>query len=204
MQRLRIDKKKLRPLTPTKNAFASLIRSIIYQQLSGKAAASIERKFFGLFDPKALTAQSIRGTVLQTKWPKPEDVLRLTDAQLRSAGISAQKAAYLRDLAAKFADKTIAPKLFPKMSDEEIIEHLTRVKGIGTWTAHMFLIFAINRPNVLPVGDLGIKKGFQKAFRLRTMPDEKKMRLLAKPYEGEHTYLSLYLWGVVDEGAGDW
>jgi DNA-3-methyladenine glycosylase II len=204
-KKLTIDKGKLRPLKPSKNAFASLMRSVIYQQLSGKAAASIERKFFALFDPAVLKKTSVRGTVIATKFPKPEAVLKLTDAQFRSAGVSGQKAKYLRDLAAKFLDGTIIPKKFPKMSDDEIIEHLTRVKGIGVWTAHMFLIFALNRPNVLPVGDLGVRKGFQKAFRLRALPDERKMRTLAKAHEGEHTYLALHLWSVVDDaGESTW
>ena len=84
------------------------------------------------------------------------------------------------------------------MSDDEIREHLIAVKGIGRWTADMFLMFALNRPNVLPVGDLAIQKGFMKAFGLRAMPDEKKMRKLAAEYEGDHTQLSLYLWHIID------
>jgi DNA-3-methyladenine glycosylase II len=198
IKKLKINKKKLRKLTPSKNAFASLMRSIIYQQLSGKAAAAIERKFFGLFDPRALNATHKRGTLLPTKFPKPEEVLKLTDAQLKSAGLSGQKTAYLRDLSTKFLDGTIIPKKFPNMTDDEIIEHLTRVKGIGIWTAHMFLIFALNRKDVLPVGDLGIKKGFQKAFGLRKLPSEKKMHKLAEPHRGKRTELTLYLWQILD------
>lgn len=197
-QKLRIDRKKLRKLEPSRSPFASLMRSIIYQQLSGKAAAAIERKFFGLFDAKALAATNARGALLPVKFPKPEQVLKLSDAKFRIAGVSAQKAGYLRDLAAKFDDGTIEPKKFPKMSDQEIIEHLTRVKGIGAWTAHMFLIFALNRPDVLPVGDLGVRKGFQKAFGLRSLPDEKKMLLLAAPHAGRRTELTLHLWGILD------
>ena len=187
MEKLPIRNKNIRKLLPSKNAFASLARSIIYQQLSGKAAASIEKKFLGLF---------------KGKFPKPQEVLELTDAQFQSAGVSAQKRGYLRDLAAKFLDGTIVPRKFPKMTDEEIREHLIAVKGIGRWTADMFLMFALNRPNVLPLGDLGIKKGFQKAFKLRTLPDEKKMLKLAADYEGDHTQLSLYLWHMLDN-SGD-
>jgi DNA-3-methyladenine glycosylase II len=184
MKKLDIYHKSVRKLSPSKNAFASLSRSIIYQQISGKAAASIEKKFLGLFPNK--------------KFPKPEDVLKLSDAQFQSAGISPQKRGYLRDLATKFLDKTISPKQFPKLSDEEIREHLIRVKGIGRWTVDMFLMFALNRPNVLPVGDLAIQKGFKIAFKLKTIPDEKKMRKLARDYVGEHTQLSLYLWSILD------
>lgn len=183
--KIRINKNKLKKLEPTKDAFASLVRSIIYQQLSGKAATSILNKFISLWPKK--------------KFPKPEDVLRLTDKQFKSVGVSAQKAGYLRDLSAKFIDGTINPKKFSKMSDIEIEEHLVQVKGIGTWTAHMFLIFALNRPDVLPTGDLAIRKGFMKAFSLHTAPSHAKMVELAKQHEGERTYLSLYLWGIMDE-----
>ncbi|HWA32083.1 MAG TPA: DNA-3-methyladenine glycosylase 2 family protein [Candidatus Paceibacterota bacterium] len=199
MKKLKINPKKLRKLSPSKNHFASLARSIIYQQLSGASAAAIERKFFGLFDPKVLNMKGKRGKLLPAKFPKPAQVLKLTDAQFKSAGLSGQKMSYMRDLARKFIDGTIEPKKFPKMTDEEIIEHLTAVKGIGVWTAHMFLIFALNRPDVLPVGDLGIKKGFQRAFKLRKLPDEEKMRKLAKPHAGEHTALSLHLWAIADD-----
>lgn len=190
-KKLKIHHKSIRTLTPSKNPFASLARSIIYQQISGKAAASIEKKFVALFHGK--------------KFPKPEDVLKLTDAQFQSAGVSPQKRGYLRDLAQKFLDKTISPKKFPKMSDEEIREHLIAVKGIGRWTADMFLIFSLNRPNVLPVGDLAIRKGFQKAFGLRTIPNDVKMMKLAAEYEGSHTQLALYLWHIQDNSeTGIW
>ncbi len=198
MKKLKINKKKLRALTPSKNAFSSLVRSIIYQQLSGKAAASIERKFFGIYHPELLTATSKRGTLLGKKFPTPLQVLSTKDGVLRAAGLSRGKIVYIKDLASKFEDGTIQPKKFPKMSDEEIIEHLVRVKGIGVWTAHMFLIFALNRPNVLPIGDLAIRKGFQKAFSLRKTPTEKKMYELARAHEGEHTALALHLWDIVD------
>lgn len=204
MKQVVVDKRTLRKLEPTNNAFASLSRSIIYQQLSGKAAASIERKFFGLFHPKALTTKSKRGSLLHVRFPKPHDVLNAPEEQLRSAGLSRPKISYLKDLASKFLDGTINPKLFATMSDEEIIEHLTKVKEIGVWTAHMFLIFALNRPDILPTGDLAIRKGFMKAFGLRTMPSEAKMIALAKEHAGNRTYLSLHLWKLMDGGDGDW
>lgn len=184
-KKIAINKRKLRRLEPTKNPFQSLVRSIIYQQLSGKAAGSILNKFVSLWPNK--------------KFPTPEDVLKLSDAKFKSAGVSAQKVTYLRDLASKFIDGTINPKKFKKMSDLEIEEHLVQVKGIGTWTAHMFLIFALNRPDVLPTGDLAIRKGFMKAFGLRSVPSHEKMVKLAKAHAGERTYLSLHLWGMMDE-----
>ena len=188
VKKLSIDKKKLKALEPTKNPFQSLVRSIIFQQLSGRAAASILKKFIALYKPK--------------KFPKPQDVLNTSDKKLRSVGLSRGKIIYIRDLANKFLDMTINPKLFPQMTDDEIIEHLVAVKGIGPWTAHMFLIFALNRPDVLPTGDLAIRKGFMKAFNLRAMPTEKKMHLLAAAHAGERTYLSLYLWAILDDAAG--
>lgn len=180
---------KKRNLTPTKNAFQALARSIIYQQLSGKAAGTIYARFVALW---------------KKKFPKPEDVIGISEEQMRGAGLSRGKITYLKDLAAKFIDGTINPKHFPKMSDQEIIDHLTQVKGIGVWTAHMFLIFSLNRPDILPVGDLAIKKGFMKAFGLRKMPTEAKMIALAKDHIGNRTYLSLHLWKLMDEGTGDW
>jgi DNA-3-methyladenine glycosylase II len=175
-----------RKLAPTLNPFLSLARSIVGQQISVKAAASINARLLSLFGKRK---------------PSPALLLSFSDEQLRRAGLSKGKVIYLRDLAHKFLDKTIDPKRFPEMSDTEIKDHLIQVKGIGPWTADMFLIFALNRPNILPVGDLAIKKGFQKAFNLRSMPDEKKMRMLAREHEGEHTNLSLYLWQILDENA---
>lgn len=167
------------------NAFRSLAESIIYQQLSGKAAATIEKHFVALYYPK--------------KFPAPDDLLATPVPLLRSAGLSNQKANYLIDLARKFKDKTVDPKHFHLMSDEAISEHVIRVKGIGQWTADMFLIFALNRPNILPTGDLGIQKGAQIFFALRRLPTPEQLRKLAKPFDGHHTVFSLYLWKLADE-----
>ncbi len=181
--KLKIDKKKLRKISPTKNPFLSLASSIIYQQISTKAGDSIFAKFRKLFGRSKIT---------------PEKFLKLTTLQLKSAGISPQKLGYLTDLAQKFSEKKINHKNFHKMSDMEVKEHLLQVKGIGPWTADMFLIFALNRKDILPVGDLGTKKGFQKAFGLKSLPSESKMLKLAKPHMGERTDLTLYLWGILD------
>jgi DNA-3-methyladenine glycosylase II len=182
-KKLKIDKKKIRKITPSKNHFLSLASSIIYQQISTRAGDSIYKKFTALFGRKK---------------PTPEYFLKITKAKLKSAGVSPQKAGYLKDLVNKFLDKTINHKNFHKMTDGEVKEHLIQVKGIGPWTADMFLIFALNRPDILPVGDLGTKKGFQKAFNLKKLPTEKQMLQLAKPHKGEHTLLTLYLWDILD------
>src|SRR3989344_5480902 len=148
------------------DAFQSLAEAIVYQQLSGKAAATILKRFVALFPKK--------------KFPAPEDVLKVKTEKMRAAGLSGQKAAYLKDLAAKFKDGTINPKLFSTMSDAEIVEHVVAVKGIGEWTAQMFLMFTLARPDVLPTGDLGIQKGFQKMFGLKKKPSPKQMQKLAE------------------------
>jgi len=166
-------------------AFQSLCESIIFQQLSGKAAGTILARFVALFPKK--------------KFPTPEDVLKIKTEKLRSAGLSGQKSAYLKDLAEKFKDGTIDPKLFPKMSDAEIIEHVMAVKGIGEWTAQMFLMFTLARPDVLPTGDLGIQKGFQKLFALRNRPSPKQMEKLASGWAGHRTVACMYLWSLQDE-----
>ena len=166
------------------NVFEALLRSIVYQQLSGKAAATIHSRIVALFpDGK----------------PTPEALLKIRRPRLRKAGLSAQKVGYVRDLAQKCLDGTIDQKLFPKMTSTEIIEHVTAVKGIGEWTAHMLLIFSLNRLDILPVGDLGIRKGFQIVYGLKELPDAKKMEKLAKDWRQHASVASWYLWRVADE-----
>ena len=165
--------------------FEALCRSIIYQQLSGKAAGTIHGRFLLLF-PK--------------KKPTPRLLLQHEREVLRGAGLSNQKTNYLYDLAQKFSDGFITPEKFSDMTDEEIREHLVAVKGIGIWTADMFLMFTLGRPDVLPTLDLGIKKGFQKFFTLQELPDEKKMKKLAKDWHPYCTIACTYLWKLADEG----
>ena len=118
---------------------------------------------------------------------------------MRSAGLSAQKVSYIKDLAVKFSDGTIEHRALHKMTTLDLIEHLIQVKGVGVWTVHMLLIFTLNRPDVLPTGDLGIRKGFQSLYRLKTLPDHKKMESLAKPWRAHASVASWYLWKVADE-----
>ncbi len=165
-------------------AFQSLAEAIIYQQLSGKAADTILKRFVALFPDK--------------KFPTPDDVLKIKTEKLRAAGLSGQKASYIKDLASKFEDGTINPKLFKKMSDEEIIAHVVAVKGIGEWTAQMFLMFTLHRPDILPTGDLGIQKGFKMLFKLKTLPSPERMERLARSWEGHRTLACMYLWRLLD------
>lgn len=183
----KLDKRKIkRRLVLSKNHFLSLAGSIIYQQISTKAGDAIYARFIKLFGRRK---------------PNPENFLSISDVNLRSAGLSPQKISYLRDLAQKFKNKSLSnsEEYWNSLNDEEVKESLVRVKGIGPWTADMFLIFALNRPNVLPVGDLGIKNGFKKVFGLRNLPSERKMMILAKPYTGKRTLLALFLWQSLDE-----
>lgn len=166
--------------------FRSLVRSIVYQQVTGKAAASILAKFVALFS-------DIEG------FPTPAQVLKKSVDELRSAGLSGQKTAYVRDLAEKFLDGTIDPSSFNQMSNDEIIEHVVRVKGVGVWTAHMFLMTTLKRPDILPTGDLGIQKGFQIVYKLRSLPTPAKMEKLAKPWRMYASSAAWYLWRAADE-----
>ncbi len=164
--------------------FGSITRSITYQQISGKAAGAIYARFAKLFPRKT---------------PTPERLLKLSDAELRACGFSSQKIKYLRDAALKFADGTINPRRFPKMTSAEIIEHFVQIQGVGTWTAHMVLIFTLHRLDILPTGDLGIRKGFQKIYRLKSLPSHAEMEKLAEDWREHASVASWYLWRVVDE-----
>lgn len=167
------------------DVYIALTRAIIYQQLSGKAAATIYGRYAALF---------------KAGKPDCKEFFTKKPEVLRAAGLSSQKLTYLYDLSEKFRAGFITPKKFPGMSDQEIREHLVAVKGIGVWTADMFLMFTLGRPDVLPTLDLGIKKGFQKLFNLKAMPDRDKMEKLAKDWAPYRTVASWYLWRLADEG----
>lgn len=165
-------------------AFQSLAEAIIYQQLSGKAADTINSRFKKLWPKK--------------KFPTPDDVLKIKIEKLRSVGLSGQKSNYLKDLAAKFKDGTVNEKQFEQMTDVEIIVHVTAVKGVGLWTAQMFLMFTLGRPDVLPTGDLAIQKAFKKVFNLRGLPSPEKMEKLSNVWTGHRTVACFYLWRMLD------
>lgn len=169
--------------TASRSLFSALLRSIVYQQVSGHAARAIHARVVALFPSGK---------------PTPEQLLKIRALRLRKAGLSVAKIAYVRDLAKKCLDGTINEKQFPKMSSQEIIDHLVAVKGIGEWTAQMMLIFKLYRLDILPVGDLAIRKGFQKVYRLKKEPDKKTMERLAAPWRAYATVASWYLWRVMD------
>ncbi len=162
--------------------FSSVAEAIVYQQLNGKAAITIFKRF------AALAGEPIT----------PEGILKLTDAQLRSVGLSKQKSAYLKDLAAKTASGLLDFSRLPEFSDEEVIKHLTQVKGIGVWTAHMFLMFSLRRPNVLPTGDYGVQVAVKKHYRKRKLPKPKDMEKIARAWEPYRSVACWYMWRSLD------
>lgn len=162
--------------------FSSLAEAIVYQQLNGKAAVTIFNRF------AALAGQPLT----------PAGILKLSDEQMRSVGLSKQKSAYLKDLAAKTAAGLLDFSKLPKLSDEEVIDHLTQVKGIGIWTAHMFLIFALRRPNVLPTGDYGVQMAVKKYYKKRKLPKPKDMEKIARAWEPYRSVACWYMWRSLD------
>lgn len=167
--------------------FHALVRSIVFQQLHGKAARTI-------FDRLVNKAG---GEIT------PDSILKLRPNQMRAVGLSRQKLTYIRDLARKTRDGIVEFERFPHMRDDEIVAELTEVKGIGTWTAHMFLIFALRRPNVLPTGDYGVRAAIQRAYKKRKLPTPKQVEILARK-NNWHPYCSVaawYLWRSIDGGG---
>jgi DNA-3-methyladenine glycosylase II len=169
-------------IQPRPATFWALARSVVFQQLNGKAATTIFNRL----------EQAAGGELT------PASLLTLSDEQLRAVGLSKQKSAYLRDLAQKSYSGELDFALLPAMSDEEIIAHLTQIKGIGTWTAQMFLMFALQRPNVLPTGDYGIRAAIMKHYRKRKLPTPRQMEKLARPWHPYCTYACWYLWRSLD------
>jgi len=184
-----------RPHMQRTDVFQSLCHAIVYQQLSGRAAATILARFVALFQAPN---NDVRLRKSNITFPTPDDVLKMSVHNMRAAGLSMQKVSYLKDLAEKFSDGTIRHRSLHRMESERIVEHLTQVKGVGVWTVHMFLIFTLNRPDVLPTGDLGIRKGFQILYKLKTLPDHKTMEQLALPWRAHASAASWYLWRAAD------
>ncbi len=162
--------------------FHSLAEAIVYQQLNGKAAVRIFER---------LTA--LAGHPLT-----PSGILRLTDDQMRSVGLSKQKSSYLRDMAERTGRGQLDFRRLAELSDEDVIAHLTQVKGVGLWTAQMFLIFSLQRPNVLPTGDFGVQSAIRKHYRKRRLPTPAVIQKIARPWEPYRTIACWYLWKSMD------
>jgi len=162
--------------------FETLVRSIVFQQLNGAAATTIFNRF-----------KLAAGGELT-----PESILKMRVPKMRKCGLSKQKISYIRDLAQRTAKGTVDFQALHAMSDAEVITTLTQIKGIGEWTAHMFLIFALQRPNVLPTGDLGVRIAIRKAYRKRKLPSPKQMEKMAKSWHPYCSVASWYLWRSLD------
>jgi DNA-3-methyladenine glycosylase II len=171
-------------ITPSANAVQSLARAIVSQQLSGKAADTIWGRFLALY-PGA-------------RFPRPAAILATEDTALRGVGLSGAKAAAIKDLARHVVDKKLVTARLPKATDDEISAMLLPVRGIGPWSVHMFLMFALARPDVLPVGDLGIRKGMQRHFGLRKLPEPDRMTKLAAPWRPYRSVAAWYMWRLLE------
>ena len=169
-----------------KNYFQILTRVIIYQQLNGAAAQKIYDRFVALYREET--------------FPKPEDVFKTTTKRLQKAGLSERKSKYIIDIARAFIEKDINPRRIPKMSDEEIREAMLAIYGIGNWSVDMFLLFTLNRTDIFPTGDYGIKKGFQLLYKLDSLPDEEFMIKKAKKWIPYRSLASRYIWQVANRG----
>ena len=165
--------------------FETLVKSIVNQQLSGRVASVIFDRLMN----------AVKGRLT------PESILKLRTARMRTLGLSTQKTAYIRDLARHSRDGSVVFEKLPGLDDAAVIEHLTRVKGIGVWTAHMFLMFALRRPDILPTGDLGIRNAIKKAYNLQGLPAPAQIEQLAERWRPYCTVASWYLWRSLEPNA---
>jgi DNA-3-methyladenine glycosylase II len=170
-------------LRPQRNRFGILAQSIISQQISGSAALSIRRRLLELVGPEGLKATTLA---------------QFTVDQLRSVGLSPQKASYLADLARKVNDGTLDLRQIGRLSDERVVEQLTQVKGVGRWTAQMFLIFSLGRPDVFPCDDLGVRIAIRDHYGLDDLPDRRTALAIAAPWRPYATVASWYCWRSLD------
>jgi DNA-3-methyladenine glycosylase II len=164
-------------------AYGALVRSIVGQQLSTKAARTIYERLTALFDGRT---------------PTPAELLAADPVEVRSAGLSRPKVAYLRSLAEHVESGELELERLTQLSDDEVSAQLTAVKGLGQWTADMFLIFHLGRPDVLPVGDLGIRRAVERAYALPELPDAARLLEIGEPWRPQRSLASLYLWRSLD------
>lgn len=168
--------------------FSTLVRCIIYQQLSGKVARTIFRRL----------EEAVAGSGLLN----PEAVLRLDPAAMRTLGLSQQKIRYIRDLATACRSGEFDPVRLTRLPDHEVMRELTRLKGVGPWTVHMYLIFALRRPDVLPTGDLGIRAAVRNVYELDALPAPAEVERIGEPWRPYASVASWYLWRSLGDGAG--
>ena len=168
-----------------RSPFQSLVQAVAHQQLNGTAANNILARFKKLFPGRT--------------FPRPEDLAKVTDKQIRACGFSFAKIKSIRDITAKALDGTIpSSRQIGKLSDDEIIARLTAVRGVGRWTVEMLLIFQLGRPNVLPAGDFGVRTGFRVAYKKREMPEPKALLAFGERWKPHRTTAAWFLWCVAD------
>jgi len=170
---------------PGDDPYSSLVRTILLQQLAGAAARAIDRKWRALYSDNGRT-------------PAPPEILATTDEQFRAAGVSRQKASYLRDLALHVADGRLDFEAIGRLPDAEVVARLTDVHGLGEWSAHMFLMFELGRPDVLPTGDMGMRNGMRVAYGLEAMPTSARAREIGAPWAPYRTVGAWYMWRAVE------
>jgi DNA-3-methyladenine glycosylase II len=163
--------------------YRMLVRSVVYQQLAGAAARTIDTRLRAPW----------RG-----RYPRPEVLLAAPEAQLRAAGLSRQKIAAVRSVAQAFASGDVSNRRLRAMDDGAVIESVTKIHGIGEWTAHMLLMFSLSRPDILPVGDYGVRKGAMQLYGLRDLPKPRELEAIAEPWRPYRSIASWYLWRVAE------
>lgn len=168
---------------PPATHFAALAEAILYQQLAGRAAAAIHARFVALFDGAGVT---------------PEGVLGLPERELRAAGLSGSKAASIRDLAAKVLDRTVRLDRAARLADDDVVSELVQVRGIGRWTAEMFLVFQLGRLDVWPVDDYGVRKGYARLHGLVEPPHPRELDALGERYRPYRSVAAWYCWQTAD------
>lgn len=176
--------------SPSLPAFHSLARSILYQQLATSAADAIYSRFLALLPSAAAAAASDAVT--------PAAVLALAAADLRTIGVSGRKASYLHDLATRFAAGELSNSAVAAMDESALLAELTKVKGVGEWTVHMFMIFSLHRPDVLPSGDLGVRKGVQELYKLKALPKPEEMAGLCERWRPYRSVGAWYMWRLME------
>jgi len=184
-------------LETTQSIFDALLEAIVYQQLNGKVAATILGRVKALFPENTTRMRTRRGLV--ANFPTPEQILNASEDHLRSAGLSRNKMLAIRDLAAKTADGTVPTvQRAHRMSDDELVERLTEVRGIGRWTVEMLLMFRLGRPDVLPVDDYGVRKGFAKMKKLADLPKPKELAAYGEKWKPFRSVAAWYLWRAAE------
>ncbi len=170
---------------PGSDPYAWLIRTILFQQLAGSAARTIQRKWFALYGD-------------ETRVPTPEQIIATTDEQFRSTGVSRQKASYFRDVAARMLDGRLTIDGLGRLPDEDVTKYLTAIRGVGEWSAHMFLMFELGRPDILPIGDFGVRNGMRVAYGLDAVPSPARAREIGALWAPYRSVASWYMWRAVE------